>query len=116
MAKINRIRTFALALIFIGIFIMYIAIFVFSENPILMSFAMIIGFLSVLSSALVYLWIGMQSMKTVQVICPSCEGATKILGRVDACMHCNEPLTIDKALEGKELDARYNRKSSFNPK
>ncbi|SDJ12179.1 DUF2614 family zinc ribbon-containing protein [Natribacillus halophilus] len=111
MAKINRIRTFAMALIFIGIFIMYIAIFVFSGSPILMSIAMIIGFLSVMSSTLVYLWIGMKSTKTVRVQCPNCEKHTKILGRVDACMHCNEPLTLDKELEGKELDARYNRKN-----
>ncbi|WP_227002661.1 YgzB family protein [Salicibibacter kimchii] len=111
MAKINRIRTFAMALIFIGIFIMYIAIFVFSDSPILMSIAMIIGFLSVISSSLVYLWIGMKSTQTLQVICPNCEKQTKILGRVDACMHCDEPLTLDPKLEGKELDARYNRKN-----
>ncbi len=35
--------------------------------------------------------------------------ANKILGRVDMCMHCNEPLTIDPALEGKEFDEVYNK-------
>ncbi|QDI93200.1 hypothetical protein EPH95_17515 [Salicibibacter halophilus] len=100
-----------MALIFIGIFIMYIAIFVFSNNPILMSIAMIIGFLSVISSSLVYLWIGIKSTQTIHVNCPNCEKQTKILGRADACMHCDEPLTIDPNLEGKELDARYNRKN-----
>ncbi|MBB6450622.1 hypothetical protein HNR44_002612 [Geomicrobium halophilum] len=111
MAKINRIRTFAMALVFIGIFIMYIAIFVFSNSPILMSIAMIIGFLSVISSSFVYLWIGMKSTKSVPVTCPNCEKQTKILGKVDVCMHCEEPLTLDPELEGKELDARYNRKN-----
>jgi len=33
-----------------------------------------------------------------------------MLGRVDMCMHCNEPLTLDPQLEGKEFDETYNRK------
>ena len=31
-----------------------------------------------------------------------------MLGRVDACMHCRQPLTLDKNLEGKEFDEKYN--------
>ena len=41
-----------------------------------------------------------------------CEKETKVLGRVDMCMHCREPLTLDPALEGKEFDESYNRKKS----
>ena len=34
----------------------------------------------------------------------------KFLGRVDMCMYCNEPLTLDPTLEGKEFDQSYNSK------
>lgn len=71
---------------------------------------MIIGFLCVILSTVVYFWIGMLSTKTIQVVCPECGGATKMLGRVDACMHCSAPLTTDKSLEGKEFNEEYNRK------
>jgi len=71
---------------------------------------MILGLLSVVLSTLIYFWIGMLSTKTIQVVCPNCNKPTKILGRVDACMHCNEPLTLDKDLEGKEFDESYNSK------
>lgn len=109
--KINRIRTFALSLVFIGFIIMYIGIF-FQNRPILMSIIMILGLLAIISSTVVYFWIGMLSTKSLQVKCPECGKATKILGRVDMCMHCNEPLTVDPALEGKEFNEMYNKKSS----
>lgn len=108
--KINRIRTFALSLVFIGIFIMYIGIF-FRSSPVVMTIAMILGFLFVIASSGVYFWIGMISTNAVRVECPTCGKITKILGRVDACMHCDEPLTLDPELEGKEFDPKYNRKS-----
>ncbi len=53
-------------------------------------------------------------MKAVQVICPSCNKTTKMLGRVDICMFCNETLTLDKTLEGKEFNELYNRKRNLN--
>ncbi|MBU8908850.1 YgzB family protein [Desertibacillus haloalkaliphilus] len=108
-SKINKVRTFALGLVFIGIIIMYVGIF-FRTSPIMMSVAMLLGFLCVIASTVVYFWIGMLSTKTVQVTCPTCEKTTKILGRVDSCMHCNEPLTLDPSLEGKEFDEKYNKK------
>lgn len=108
-SKINKIRTFALSLVFIGIVIMYIGIF-FRNSPITMTLAMIIGFLCVIASSVVYFWIGMLSTKTVVVVCPTCHKQTKMLGRVDACMHCGEPLTLDPELEGKPFDEKYNRK------
>ena len=108
-SKINRIRTFALSLVFIGIIVMYGGIF-FRGSPIVMSIFMILGVLLVLASTAIYFWIGMISTKTVQVTCPNCQKVTKILGRVEMCMYCNEPLTLDKNLEGKEFKASYNRK------
>jgi hypothetical protein len=107
--KINKIRTFALSLIFIGIAIMYVGIF-FKQSMLIMSLLMIIGCLATLSSAAVYAWIGLLSTKAVQVTCPNCNKVTKVLGRVDACMYCREPLTLDRNLEGKEFDENYNRK------
>lgn len=108
--KINKIRTFALSLVFIGLFIAYLGVF-FRENIIIMTTFMMVGFLAVIASTVVYFWIGMLSTKTVQIICPSCDKPTKMLGRVDACMHCNQPLTMDRNLEGKEFDEKYNKKS-----
>ncbi|ASB87652.1 YgzB family protein [Bacillus sonorensis] len=109
-SKINKIRTFALSLVFVGFIIMYVGIF-FRSSVLLMSVFMLLGVLSIMLSTAVYFWIGMLSTKAVKVICPNCEKPTKVLGRVDMCMHCREPLTLDKNLEGKEFDESYNRKS-----
>lgn len=110
-SKINKIRTFALSLIFIGFIVMYGGIF-FKSHPIIMTIFMLLGLLFIVASTVVYFWIGMLSTKTVQVICPNCNKPTKILGRVDICMHCDETLTLDKSLEGKEFDQKYNRKQT----
>ncbi|MBO9130947.1 YgzB family protein [Bacillus sp. 165] len=109
-SKINKIRTFALSLVFIGFIIMYIGIF-FRTSPIIMTSFMVLGFLSIIGSTVVYFWIGMLSTKTVQVVCPSCSKPTKMLGRVDVCMYCKEPLTLDKNLEGQDFNEKYNRKT-----
>lgn len=109
--KINKIRTFALSLVFIGIAIMYIGIF-FKTSVLLMTVFMLIGFLATIASAVVYFWIGMLSTRAIQVVCPNCEKPTKVLGRVDACMHCKQPLTMDPNLDGKEFDEKYNVKKA----
>lgn len=112
-SKINKIRTFALSLIFIGFIIMYAGIF-FKKSVFLMTLFMVLGLLSIVASMVVYFWIGMLSTKAVQVVCPNCQKPTKILGKVDMCMHCREPLTLDKNLEDKEFDEKYNKKSQSN--
>ncbi|MGE6631804.1 YgzB family protein [Bacillus sp. NPDC077027] len=111
-SKINKIRTFALSLIFVGFLIMYIGVF-FKESVWLSTLFMLLGVLSIGLSTVVYFWIGMLSTKAVKVMCPGCHKETKVLGRVDMCMHCNEPLTLDKSLEGKEFNESYNRKKSL---
>lgn len=68
----------------------------------------ILGLLFVLLSCIVYFWIGMLSTKALPITCPTCEKPTKMLGRVDACMHCKQPLTLDENLEGMEFDEKYN--------
>ncbi|WP_078381737.1 YgzB family protein [Sutcliffiella halmapala] len=108
-SKINKIRTFALSLVFIGFFVMYIGIF-FQSSMIVMTLFMLLGLLCIVGSTVVYFWIGMLSTKAIQVVCPNCEKVTKVLGRVDMCMYCNEPLTMDPNLEGKEFNENYNRK------
>lgn len=110
-SKINKIRSFALSLIFIGFIVMYGGIY-FRSSPVVMSIFMLIGLLFIIASTGVYFWIGMLSTKTVQVVCPNCGKQTKVLGRVDMCMYCNEPLTLDRQLEGKEFDEKYNRKKT----
>ncbi|RIW32346.1 hypothetical protein D3H55_13850 [Bacillus salacetis] len=114
-SKINKIRTFALSLIFIGFIIMYGGIF-FREHPIVMTIFMLLGLLAIIGSTVVYFWIGMLSTKAVQVVCPNCGKPTKVLGRVDMCMYCNEPLTLDKGLEGKDFNEDYNKKGDARSK
>lgn len=112
-SKINKIRSFALSLIFIGFIVMYGGIF-FRESPLLMTLFMFLGLLCIVASTVVYFWIGMLSTKAVPVICPNCHKSTKVLGRVDMCMYCREPLTLDASLEGKEFDEKYNQKKNFD--
>jgi len=107
-SKVNQFRNFALLLVFVGIAIMYMAL-LFKAHPILMTLFMGIGFIAILLSSGVYLWVGLLSTKVIPVICPNCSKQTKVLGHVDLCMHCNEPLTIDPTLEGKPFDKKYNR-------
>ncbi|WP_028399869.1 YgzB family protein [Ectobacillus panaciterrae] len=108
-SKINKIRTFALGLVFGGLFISYLGVF-FRKSPLIMSLFIIVGFLAIIASTVVYFWIGMLSTKTVQVVCPECGRTTKMLGRVDACMYCKQPITLDPDLDGKEFDEKYNQK------
>ncbi|MGP4108238.1 YgzB family protein [Virgibacillus sp. L01] len=106
-SKINKIRSFALIQIFIGFAFMYGGILTKKIEWLMVTF-FLIGVLFVIFSCVVYFWIGMLSTKAIPIICPNCENPTKMLGRVDACMHCKEPLTLDKDLEGKEFDEKYN--------
>ncbi|MFD2759608.1 YgzB family protein [Lentibacillus juripiscarius] len=108
-SKINKIRSFALILIFVGFAVMYGGLLA-KKIEWLMLTLFLFGVMFILLSCVVYFWIGMLSAKTVSIVCPSCEKPTKMLGRVDACMHCKQPLTLDKELEGKEFDEKYNKR------
>lgn len=109
-SKINRIRSWALGLIFIAMIVMYIgsAIFFFTKSQLVFSIFLLLGTLLFLFSFVVYFWIGMLSTKTIQVRCPNCEQYTKMLGRADICANCNQPLTLDPSLEGKAFNEDYN--------
>ncbi|WP_188207328.1 YgzB family protein [Alkalibacillus aidingensis] len=112
-SKINKIRSFALALIFAGMIIMYVGL-LFRNTEWVMLIFMVLGVIAIAFSTLVYFWIGMLSTRAVPIQCPECGKPTKMLGRVDACMYCKQPLTLDKDLEGKEFDEKYNSKEYMN--
>jgi hypothetical protein len=52
-SKINKIRTFALSLIFIGFIIMYVGVF-FRTNMWVMTIFMMLGMISIIASTVVY--------------------------------------------------------------
>lgn len=108
-SKINKIRGFALALIFVGIAVMYGGLLA-RKIPWLMLLLFALGILFIIGSTVIYFWIGMLSTKAIPIICPNCDQPTKMLGRVDACMHCRQPLTLDKDLEGLPFDEKYNKR------
>ncbi|RAL24305.1 DUF2614 family zinc ribbon-containing protein [Thermoflavimicrobium daqui] len=91
--KLNKIRTFALFLIFLGLGVMYIG-FLF---PSLMQLFFILGMLWVLASVGIYFWTGTLSLQSLKVNCPVCGKHTKVLGRRDECMHCGSILSVDPA-------------------
>lgn len=108
-SKINKIRSFALILIFVGFLFMYGGILL-KKIEWLMLILFALGVLAIMFSLVVYVWIGTLSLRSVPVVCPNCNKPTKMLGRVDACMHCKQPLTLDKDLEGLDFDEKYNSK------
>ncbi|KKE78710.1 YgzB family protein [Oceanobacillus caeni] len=108
-SKINKIRSFALILIFVGFLFMYGGILL-KKIEWLMLILFALGVLAIVFSLVVYVWIGTLSLRSVPVVCPNCNKPTKMLGRVDACMHCKQPLTLDKDLEGLDFDEKYNSK------
>lgn len=93
--KLNKLRTYAMLLMLVGIGVMYLAIII--SNPILMSIIMVLGFFMVIISASSYFWIGMLSSRAVPIECPSCHKITKMLGKNDECMFCKQKLTLDPA-------------------
>ncbi len=101
--KINTVRTLAMGLVFGGMIVMYGSFLVDASWA--MAIFFILGLLMVLASSVVYFLIGILSTKAVYVDCPSCGKSTKMLGRLDQCMHCKQELTLDPDL------ATDNRKS-----
>lgn len=89
--KLNKIRTFAMLLIFAGVGVMYLGFFFES----LMVLFFVLGMIFVLASVGIYFWVGILSTHSVQVVCPSCNKPTKILGKKDECMHCKAILSLD---------------------
>ncbi len=99
----------AMFLVFGGMLVMYAGLLL-KQFEIVMVILMLLGFVMVLASSALYFLIGMTSTKAAIVTCPNCGKETKVLGRVDMCMHCDEPLTLDPTLEGKDFDEKYNKR------
>lgn len=102
--KLNKLRNIALSLVFIGIIIMYVGYAglsgylgstIQSVGWTFMTITIVIGFLFIMGSSVMYMWIGMLSQKAPRVECPSCGKVTKILGKTDECMFCKQTLTFD---------------------
>lgn len=111
--KVNKLRNLAIAFIIIGFIAMYAGIY-FRQYPIITIFCIIIGAILFIASALIYSMVGMLSFKSIPVICPSCGKRTNMYGKVDKCKYCHEALTLEKELEGKNYDERYNHNHSSN--
>ncbi|WP_051272107.1 DUF2614 family zinc ribbon-containing protein [Shimazuella kribbensis] len=89
--KLNKIRTFALLLIFLGVGVMYIGFLIPSWMALFIAFGMVF----VLGSVGIYFWVGILSTQSLRVTCPECGKHTKVLGRRDQCMHCKAILSVD---------------------
>ncbi|MBG9786708.1 MULTISPECIES: DUF2614 family zinc ribbon-containing protein [Brevibacillus] len=117
LSKIKRIRGWANWNMLIGIILMYIGYISFAgyffkwfaDIPLLgaisqqlkgshMTFTiiLIIGFLMMMVSTVLYMVSGMVSTTSPQVQCPSCGKVTKMLGKEDACMFCGQPLLLEE--------------------
>jgi hypothetical protein len=101
--KLNKLRTLALGLVFIGIAVMYLGYVGFAgylgalltHNMVIMAIFLVLGLFCVIGSSVMYMWIGIVSTKAVQVYCPSCNRVTKIVGIKDECMFCKQRLSLD---------------------
>lgn len=99
-SKINRARTWGLALILIGMGIMVLGmagiVFKWGDfGRILAYISIFIGMLSILMSMAVYFWAGMISTNAAVVQCPRCDKITKVVGLNDCCMYCHTHLSFD---------------------
>ncbi|SDX60783.1 Zinc-ribbon containing domain-containing protein [Marininema mesophilum] len=90
-SKINKFRTVALLLIFIGIGIMYLG-FLWREAMVVF---LILGMLGIFASVAIYFWVGLLSTQAAKVHCPKCGRITKVLGKMDECMYCKATLSLD---------------------
>lgn len=100
MSKINRARTWGLALILIGMGIMIFGMIgivyewgVFGR--ILSYISMAVGTIAVMVSMGIYFWAGMISTNAALIQCPRCDKRTKMVGINDRCMYCHTRLSLD---------------------
>lgn len=91
--KLNRLRNYALGLIFLGFAIMYAGVFVDWLMPITFT----LGSIAILISVGIYFRVGAMSMKIPTVVCPHCRRYTKVMGVEDGCMHCRTPIRLEMA-------------------
>lgn len=113
-SKIKRMRTWANWNIVIGIFFMYAGYILFSGygvswlkgNYLFMALLLIIGFILMIISTVLFMISGMVSTSAPQVECPTCKKVTKMMGKQDACMFCGQPLELNDAPQTPNVDTK----------
>ncbi|WP_019123809.1 DUF2614 family zinc ribbon-containing protein [Brevibacillus massiliensis] len=99
-SKIKRLRTWGNWGMGISMVLMFASLAVFLGfrgqlfAHILLTIALLIGFILMMGSTVLFMISGMVSMTTPQVECPTCGKVTKMLGKEDACMFCGQPLLL----------------------
>lgn len=104
LSKIKRMRTWANWNMGVGILLMYLGYAFFAGylgswlkgSYIFMTCLLLIGFIGMMVSTVLFMITGMISTTSPQVQCPSCGKTTKMLGKEDACMFCGQPLFLDE--------------------
>lgn len=89
--KLNRLRNWALGLIFLAFIVMYLGVFATS----LMPFLFTIGTLMILVSVFIYFRVGAMSMRIPTLECPHCQKKTKVMGIEDGCMYCHGLIRVE---------------------
>src|SRR5690625_7721051 len=89
-SKINKIRGFALILIFIGMIVMYGGI-LSKKIPWLIFTFFLISVLFIIFCTVVYFWIVLLSTRAVPILFSTFEKSTKMLDQCDVGMHCKQP-------------------------
>ncbi|GFN29744.1 DUF2614 family zinc ribbon-containing protein [Paenibacillus xylaniclasticus] len=102
-AKINEFRLWGLLFMLggMGMMIFGTAGIVFFDGTAGRIFAgtfMVLGSILMLISVGIYFWAGMMSTSVKTIQCPECGKHTKMIGRVDRCMHCKTKMTVDPSL------------------
>ncbi|MGD8192032.1 DUF2614 family zinc ribbon-containing protein [Brevibacillus ginsengisoli] len=113
-SKIKRMRTWANWNMIIGIFCMYAGYFLvkgnvvswLNNNYLFMAILLIIGFILMIISTVLFMISGMVSTSAPQAECPSCKKVTKMMGKQDACMFCGQPLELSDASPTSTIDAK----------
>jgi uncharacterized membrane protein (DUF485 family) len=104
LSKIKRMRTWANWNMGVGILLMYLGYAFFAGylgswlkgSYLFMTCLLLIGFIGMMVSTVLFMITGMISTTSPQVQCPSCGKTTKMLGKEDACMFCGQPLFLDE--------------------
>lgn len=99
--KLNKLRTIAMLLIFLGIALMYVGLL---WRPGLFVF-LTLGVLMFILSTAVYIMAGTLSNSAPKVVCPRCQRITKVVGKTDECLFCGVTLTFDPRYAPKEENA-----------